>query len=628
MSLSKKLASATGIILFFICLFPFWKNIAADPGIPSVYTQENLPNIVCPVCPPDPVCPDPCQNCVDCPAGQVDIGNGCEISNQLPSTGLHSTGLHSTGLPSTGLPSTGLPSTGLPSTGLPSTPPPTPTPTPLPDPKVCDLYQFDFKFTKSKQRKSVTGILDQTNAKGLECFTNIYKGIISGHNPSTKTQHHGGGVSAILWSNLLANSDLTAGPPNYESNKKLIDCTGKYRSPRPDGHNATAMIGGGQVGGDKGRRTPGCSQGRLFLNQNCELQPISKVRNETNEICGNINLLSEVSTPISLIWTDDYTNAPSTMVNFKLNPYSDAEVWLWRASEALPLLVYDPEHSGVITSASQLFGNWTFGGNGLASLVTNSGENTPWRDGYQALQSLDMNNDGKISESELDDLALWFDYNKDGISQPGEVISLSRLSVTTLFYKADKEEKGAKVATLGFERFVNGKTITGSSMDWSEKSMHDGLGIYIDEHALSRTNESVVPDSSVDATISSGFAKKNSEALAGLWVYTVDSPMKGSGYLAFDLTEDGLMGTSLLPVKVEGSSAVQNQLLFSHFEVLFAEEDTARFGYKASNGADLQNTVSIADDGSLKGKTIVTNSQVSQSGSYEYTWTALKVVMK
>ena len=63
---------------------------------------------------------------------------------------------------------------------------------------------------------------------------------------------------------------------------------------------------------------------------------------------------------------------------------------------------------------------------------------------------------------------MWFDKNRDGISQPGEVKSLSALGVTALYYKPDRTDpkSGNIQADLGYERMVNGKLVKGASVDW------------------------------------------------------------------------------------------------------------------------------------------------------------------
>ena len=67
-------------------------------------------------------------------------------------------------------------------------------------------------------------------------------------------------------------------------------------------------------------------------------------------------------------------------------------------------------------------------------------------------------------------LALWFDSNRDGISQAGEVKRLSdpRVQVTAIYFKADRkdERNGDLQADLGFERLEKGKLVKGASVDW------------------------------------------------------------------------------------------------------------------------------------------------------------------
>lgn len=93
--------------------------------------------------------------------------------------------------------------------------------------------------------------------------------------------------------------------------------------------------------------------------------------------------------------------------------------WTWIARDA-GWLVYDPHHTGQITSGLQLFGGVTFW--------------MFWQDGYQALAALDDNGDGLISGKELEGLAIWQDSNGNGISEMGEVRSLQELGIVALSF--------------------------------------------------------------------------------------------------------------------------------------------------------------------------------------------------
>lgn len=91
--------------------------------------------------------------------------------------------------------------------------------------------------------------------------------------------------------------------------------------------------------------------------------------------------------------------------------------WSWINSNAA-WLVYDPKHTGRVTSALQLFGSvsfWMF-----------------WENGYDALAALDDNGDGSLSGNELEGLALWRDLNHDGISDPGEVLPVGEWGIVSL----------------------------------------------------------------------------------------------------------------------------------------------------------------------------------------------------
>jgi hypothetical protein len=129
----------------------------------------------------------------------------------------------------------------------------------------------------------------------------------------------------------------------------------------------------------------------------------------------------------------------------------------WRASDDAPLLVYDSENKGVIRKASELFGFHTFGKN--------------WNNGYEALASLDKNGDEKLTEGELENIALWFDSNRNGISEHGEIRNLLDSGVITLYVDFDRidPKTGFFHANRGFDRIFEGQVITLPSVDWLGK---------------------------------------------------------------------------------------------------------------------------------------------------------------
>lgn len=109
--------------------------------------------------------------------------------------------------------------------------------------------------------------------------------------------------------------------------------------------------------------------------------------------------------------------SPEIIVDFDLRGYGWRQRWTW-VKPSLGLLVWDPKHSGKITSARQLFGSYTF--------------QIFRKNGYDALAALDDNGDGVLSRAELEGISVWFNQNSDGISQPGEVTSVQDLNIRSI----------------------------------------------------------------------------------------------------------------------------------------------------------------------------------------------------
>ena len=98
--------------------------------------------------------------------------------------------------------------------------------------------------------------------------------------------------------------------------------------------------------------------------------------------------------------------------------------WTWVTPDAA-WLVHDPGHTGRVTSALQLFGSVTFW--------------MFWETGYDALAALDDNRDGELAGRELRGLALWHDANRNGVSDAGEVKSLSAHGITSISCRFERD---------------------------------------------------------------------------------------------------------------------------------------------------------------------------------------------
>jgi tetratricopeptide (TPR) repeat protein len=141
---------------------------------------------------------------------------------------------------------------------------------------------------------------------------------------------------------------------------------------------------------------------------------------------------------------------PAKTVRFDLDGDGVVEEWPWVKPDTC-ILVWDPGHTGRVTSGRQLFGSvtwWIF-----------------WRDGYHALDALDDNRDGFLSGDELRGLAVWRDANGNGVSEPGEVVPLSALGVVALSVCAtERVEPGPSPACPQGLRLADGRALP--TYDW------------------------------------------------------------------------------------------------------------------------------------------------------------------
>jgi hypothetical protein len=276
----------------------------------------------------------------------------------------------------------------------------------------------------------------------------------------------------------------------------------------------------------------------IFFDSNCQ-----RTTAPTGTLCGSAWYGWRVS-PISLLWANSRSSETTDLkiIDFPLFNEANKRFVVWKASGARPLLVHDPKHTGIITSGDQLFGSRSFGGNKDGRL---------WEHGFEALATLDLNNDGKVSGTELQPLGLWFDNNRDGVSQPGEVKPLSdpKVAVTALFYRdVVKDAKNGDVyATLGFERTVNGKTLQGAALDWFTEGGATKDDLISKILTTSRMQENVATKGATAQEPRAANGKKPIDSpLHGVWSWQSDDPKfkdygdyKPGGFLTFSAYADG-----------------------------------------------------------------------------------------
>jgi tetratricopeptide (TPR) repeat protein len=139
---------------------------------------------------------------------------------------------------------------------------------------------------------------------------------------------------------------------------------------------------------------------------------------------------------------------PKANVAFDLDGSGQSRQWGWITPNAA-WLVFDGKQTGQITSGLQMFGSVTFW--------------IFWRDGYQALGSLDANGDGLLNGAELNGLALWQDINGNGISESGEVKPLATYGIDQLSCRGEYAGPGLRQSPQGI-RFKDGSVRP--SYDW------------------------------------------------------------------------------------------------------------------------------------------------------------------
>lgn len=305
-----------------------------------------------------------------------------------------------------------------------------------------------------------------------------------------------------------------------------------------------------------------------IYDENCRALSQTELANiDPATICDNVNMRALIS-PISLRWSAKGDSKESySVTNFPLENVP-GKYYLWRASSDMPLLVYDPAHRGVITSATQLFGGWTFGGKGkTASITSTSAANAEWDNGFEALATLDRDRNNIVDGDELTDLSLWFDENQNGVSERGEVKPVRDLGITKLLYgPIVKDADGKSVSVkLGFERIQDNRVISGESIDWYSDSYESRTEAVMNFEA-NRQLSGALP--SLQDTLTKEQQAQNAAAVGtvlppviwGAWEWQADeieqkegsdksAPL--SGFFHFHQTDKGTNGVSLLELPVE-----------------------------------------------------------------------------
>lgn len=126
--------------------------------------------------------------------------------------------------------------------------------------------------------------------------------------------------------------------------------------------------------------------------------------------------------------------SPTSKVQFDLDGSGRSLRWGWVRPDTA-LLVWDPLATGSITSGRQLFGNaswWVL-----------------FENGYDALDALDDNRDGRLCGDELRGIALWFDRDGNGVSGSDEVVPIQAAGISSLATHASSVDEGCPMNPRG-----------------------------------------------------------------------------------------------------------------------------------------------------------------------------------
>jgi hypothetical protein len=508
----------------------------------------------------------------------------------------------------------------------------------------CPLYQISAEYLGDIYQgggtisgNTQTGIADPIYVKGeysLDCVTAEVAKAVALCTSEPVRKH----LATLPYGPTLIDDCIVAGyflgNPALTGGAKTAWTPASLKNPKGENNSKPAIcyLADGE----------GCSWagGNFYLDAQCN-SVMGPSPEDLAKVC-NLGYFEWVSSPISLVWEkgaeiDDNI----AFVEFPLDPAKSGKSYAWKASSKTPLLVYDPEHKGDIRSATQLFGNWTFGGKRLASaresvlptsLVVAEQQ---WGNGFEALATLDANGDGKISGAELTPIGLWFDKNQDGISQEGEVKAATDLGITGFFVTPDRKDEATRniFANSGYERMVDGSLVRGSLVDWYGEegdSKYELLSKYSLQTSLC-TNNSSASFESPSAVGSPGKADVGA-GLGGIWLWKMEGDRGNNapqGYLSLKDTGDGKIIGHTIGAMQFGEKSKQASSMVNIF-MLEGKKSSDSLGrlnleFKIDSGQGVASKAELSSDGSLlRGETSSQTMHNGKSTTLHYKWTAEK----
>jgi hypothetical protein len=132
----------------------------------------------------------------------------------------------------------------------------------------------------------------------------------------------------------------------------------------------------------------------------------------------------------------------NSSVAFDFAGTGDSRAQGWLTPDAA-WLVWDPEWRGQVHSGFDMIGQRTWA--------------VFWSNGFEALRALDDNRDGELTGGELGGLSLWRDENRNGVSDPGEVVPVNVHGIAAISVRGAPTRPGLITAPAGV-RFEDGRT--------------------------------------------------------------------------------------------------------------------------------------------------------------------------
>ena len=210
----------------------------------------------------------------------------------------------------------------------------------------------------------------------------------------------------------------------------------------------------------------------------CGSQGIHNIQNELPELPESTFRWAD---PLVLDLDGDGIEISSDSVYFDTDGDGISNRMSWVNSDD-GFLVFDKNNDGLISNGNELFGN---------DFVKQNGEKAV--DGFDALSDLDSNGDSVIDTNDLEfsSLKVWRDLDQDGITDEGELFTLTELGISSFdlgFANSQESGNGYEVVSTSSISYADGSQSTLYDVNLERDTVHtkfDHTGISLSEEIAS-----------------------------------------------------------------------------------------------------------------------------------------------